>query len=324
MASEAPDATATPTETDDGLRELDVRAGLGLFASATQLDHLLAISRQLEVPAGHVLFERDASVDTLFQVISGDLEMRAPGLATWRVAEAGTAGFVDFMRARPHTRQAVAISAARLLELDAAEYSDYLEDNFQVSQRIMAQLSAGITADLIANPELHELLSSPSASGSRSFAGLEKVPVVDRLVMLSRMTAFRGASMQGLASLAQSAVETRYAPGEVIAAAGSRPSLVSLLVDGEIQLELPTGVRVMRRARDFVAHVEELATAPRLNIVIAATPAIVLQIEREELLDRIEEHFDLAMTIFAFIAAEQEKLNDYAATAEVALATDWK
>ncbi len=312
------------TATDDGLRELEVRAGLGLFASATQLDHLLAISRQLEVPAGHVLFERDSSVDTVFQVISGQLELRAPGQASWRVAEAGTAGFVDFMRGRAHTRDAVATTAARLLELDASEYRDYLEDNFGVTQRIMAELSAGITADLVANPELHELLASPAAAASRSFAALEQVPVVDRLVMLSRMTAFQGASMQGLASLAQSALETRYAPGEVIAAAGSRSSLVSLLVEGEIQLELPTGVRVMRRARDFVAHVEELATTPRLNVVIAATPAIVLQIEREELLDRIEVHFDLAMTIFAFIAGEQEKLNDYAATAEVTLATDWK
>lgn len=311
------------SEIDDGQRELDLRVGLGLFASETQLDHLLSISRQLEVPAGHLLFDRESSVDTLFQVISGEIEMRAPGLASWRVAQHGIAGFVDFMRGRAHARAAVVTTPARLLELDAAEYRDYLEDNFEVSHRFIAQLSTSITADLVANPELHELLASPATAEQRSFAELE-IPVVERLVMLSRMTAFRGASMEGLAHLAQSAIETRYAPGEVIATADSRSSLVSLLVEGEVQLELPSGVRVMRRARDFVAHVEELATTPRLNIVIAAAPAIVLQIEREELLDQIEEHFDLALSIFAFIAAEQEKLNDYAATAEVALGTDWK
>ncbi len=308
---------------DDGQRELDVRVGLGLFASEDQLGHLLAISRQVDVPAGHVLFERDTAVVSLFQVMSGEIEMRTPNRANWRVAGAGTAGFVDFMLGRPHARGAVSLTAARLVELDAAQYRDYLEDNFEVCHRIVSQLSADIIADLVANPETHDLLTSSAAARPRSYAKLE-IPIVDRLMMLSRMTAFRGASMQGLASLAQSAVEARFAPGEVIAAAGSSPTLVSLLVEGEVELELPTGRRFMRGARDFVAHAEELATTPRLIAVTAATPAIVLQIEREELLDRIEEHFDLAMSMLAFIAGEQEKLNDHAAAAGVPLSTDWK
>ncbi len=308
---------------DEGQRELDIRVGLGMFSSEAQLEQLLAIARQVDVQAGETLFARDAPVATLFQVMSGELEMHAPDKATWLVGGAGTAGFVDFMLGRRHRRTAITTTTTRLLELDATDYRDYLEDNFEVSYRIMAHLSAEITADAVARPESQHLLATPPAPRTRSFASVE-IPMVERLIILSRMPVFAGASTQGLADLAQSATEDRLPAGAVLAAAGSRSGLVSLLVEGEVQLELPGGGHVTRAGRCLVAHAEELATAARLTTITARSPVIVLRLEREQLLDRLEEHFDLQLALFAFLAREQERLNDHAAASGQPLSTDWR
>jgi CRP-like cAMP-binding protein len=308
---------------DEGRRELDVRVGLGLFASEAQLSHLLSIARPLDVDAGHVLYERSSPATTVFQLMSGEIAMKAPDLPSWRVQAGGTSGFVDLMLGRDHARAAVTTTPSRLLEVDAADYRDYLEDNFAVSHRIMSWLSGELVADTVTRPEAPTLLATHATPKTRSFAKVE-IPAVERLMMMSRMSALRGASTQGIANLAQSATEARFGPGEIIAAAGSSPTMVSFLVEGQVELELPTGVRVPRAGRDFLAHVEELAATPRLNTVTAVSPVIVLQIDREELLDRLEEHFDLLMAVFGGIARQQEKLNDVAAASGIAVRTDWK
>ena len=308
---------------NEGQRELDIRVGLGMFAAEAQLEHLLGIARQVDVAAGETLFARDAAVATLFQVMSGELEMRAPDRGTWRIAGAGTVGFVDFMLGRRHARTAITTTPVRLLELVASDYRDYLEENFEVSHRLIAHLSGEIMAAVVTGPDAAELLATPGRPRPRTSADVE-LPMVERLMMLSRMTAFAGASTQGLANLAQCAREVRYERGALIAFAGSRSNVVSVLVDGEVELELPSGVHVTRRGPNLVAHLEELATTPRLTTVTALSPATVLQIDRELLLDRFEEHFDLPLALFAFLARDQQRLNERAATAGEPLPTGWR
>jgi len=314
---------ADAPDTDDGRRELDVRVGLGMFASETQLAHLISIARHVDVEPGRVLFEAAGAPSTVFQLMSGEVAMDAPGLPSWRVKAGGTTGFVDFMLDRAHPRTAIAATPARMLELDAADYRDYLEDNFEVSHRIMSWLSHQIVADAAGRREASALLGAASEQRTRPFSKVE-LPTVERLMLMARMPEFGGASTQGIANLAQRAVEARFGPGEVIVAAGDTTTLVSILVDGEVELLLPSGARVRRVGRGFLAHVEELSTSRRLNTVTALSPLAVLQIEREELLDRLEEHFDLTMAMFATVAREQDKLNDVAAVSGIGVSTDWK
>jgi CRP-like cAMP-binding protein len=299
-----------PEHDDEGRRELDLRVGFGLFASETQLDSLLSIARRVDVEPGQVLYTREEPLTTLFQVIVGQVELEAPELPIWRVRDGGAVGLVDFALGRAHTRTAIATLPSQLIELDAADYRDYLEDNFEVCHRIVAQLSGRLMEDMISEPG--RFLSRDAEHEPRTYSKVE-IPLVERLIMMSRMPAFRGTSTQALANLAQSATEQRYAPGEIIAPAGAMTKLVSLLVEGTIELVLPHG-SARRTGRDFVAHLEELALGPRSTTAIAVTPATVLQIERDDLVDRIEEHFDLAMTLLAFVAGEQQRVNEASST----------
>lgn len=295
-----------PTTADEGRRELDLRVGFGLFASETQLDSLLSIARRVDVEAGQVLFTRGEPTTTLFQIVVGQVELGAPELPSWKVRDGGAVGLIDFALRRPHARRAIATTASQLIELDAADYRDYLEDNFEVCHRIIAQLCGRLATDMISDAA--RFLPNVAESDRRSYANVE-IPLVERLILMSHVPAFRGTSTQALANLAQSALEHRYEAGEVIVRAGATTNLVSLLVEGTIELELPHG-RARRTGRDLVAHLEELAVGPRLTTAIAVTPAIVLQLERDDLVDRIEEHFDLATTLLAFVATEQERVNE--------------
>ena len=180
--------------------------------------------------------------------------------------------------------------------------------NYEVGHRILSQLSNRIIAAMIASRDSTLFETSDLTHPERSFGDVE-IPLVERLIILSRMPAFRGSSMQALAKLAQSAVERRYPAGDVITAAGTSSDVVSLLVEGAVELVLPNG-RARRSGRQLVAHLDELATGQRSITATAATDAIVLQLEREDLIDRIEEHFDLCMTLLAFVAGEQDRVNN--------------
>jgi CRP-like cAMP-binding protein len=303
---------ADPPTQNEGRRELDVRVGFGLFASEDQLGSLLSISRRVDVEAGQVLYARGEPITTLFQIVTGTVELQAPDVPTWQVEDRGAVGLIDFAVGRPHARTAVAIAPSQLLELDAADYRYYLEDNYEVGHRIVSQMSARLVADMIASPDPARFLARTRAHEHRWTAKVE-IPLVERLIILSRMPAFAGTSMQALASLAESATERRFAAGDAITAAGTDPGMISLLVEGTVELELPTGP-VARAGRDFVAHLEELTVGPRSTTAISMTEAIVLQLDRDDLIDRIEEHFDLAMTLLAFVATEQERVNNASAT----------
>ena len=308
----------SPDPDDGGRREIDLRVGFGLFASENQLDSLLSIARRVDVESGQVLYTRGEPMTTLFQVIVGHVEVQAPELPSWHVRDGGAVGLIDFSLGRAQSRTALATSPSQMIELDAADYRDYLEDNFEVCHRIVAQLSGRLMADMITDParfltrEAEHEAGHEAGHEARTYAKVE-IPLVERLIMMARMPAFRGTSTQALANLAQSAIERRFAPDEVIEEAGTTTKLVSLLVEGTIELVLPYG-RARRSGRGFVAHVEELAVGPRRSTAIAVTPAIVLQLERDDLIDRIEEHFDLGMTLLAFVAAEQERVNEASST----------
>lgn len=288
---------------DDVRHELDVRVGLGLGASEDQLNQLLSISRQVELAAGQVLFTRGAPVAKLYRLSSGIVELTAPPLPRWRVVDRGAIGFLDLMQGRPHARTATATAPARVLEIDAADYREYLEDNFDVCYRLIEQFAHALVAGLATSSDPAALLAQPEIADARTFANVE-IPVVERVLMLARLPMFRGASTQALADLAQRATEARHAPGEQIAETGA----VSVLVSGAVELALPDGTRIRRAGRGLLAHADELVAGARVFTAYAATPTVVLQLDREDFLDRMDEHFELASALFAYLATERDRL----------------
>lgn len=316
--------SAELSATGEGQHELDIRLELGQFASPSQLEHLLSISRRVDVEPGHVLFKRGDPTHHVVQVMSGEVELRSPTSPTWTIADSGTAGMLDLMRSRLHARTGVATTPVRILEVDAEDYRDYLEDNFDVSLAILARLSSELAVQMTNSDHAARLYEIAITTGSHPRFGDVEIPIIERMMLLSRMEIFATASRQALATLGQRAAEGRFSPGDVIAAAGESPNVVTILVEGSVDLTAGGRLVAQRNGRGLLAHVEELSAAPRLTTATAATPVITLQVEREELLDRMEEHFDLALSLFHFLAEGQERMNDFLAAAGQPLGAGWK
>lgn len=313
---------AVPDAADEVERELDIRAGLNLFSSEKQLQHLLGSTRQFDVKAGQVLATRGSPLKSVFQLADGEIEMRGdPGQPVWRIADRGAVGFVDFMLGRPWSRTAVAVKPSRVLELDAGAYRDYLEDNFEIGHQVIAQIGTRLIDDVLASSEAATILGrSAPRDGKRALDYQAEVPLVVRIMLLARVPAFSGGTIQALANLAQVAREVRYHAGEVITEAGTTSNEFSVLVAGEVTLTHPTqDLTATRYPVDLVAHASELSTGPRPLRAVASEDSLVLQIDREELLDRVEEHFELAMSMFAYMATVTEELNNAIAASGAAI-----
>lgn len=54
---------------------------------------------------------------------------------------------------------------------------------------------------------------------------------------------------------------------------------------------------------------------PRRVSVRGVTETVILQIDREELLDRMDEHFEVAQSLFAYVAGQREQLNNLSTAA---------
>jgi CRP-like cAMP-binding protein len=301
----------SPTESqplDAVTRELDLRSGMMFVENERQLQQLLSIARAVEVRRGDRLFERGAPVSAVFLIMQGDVDLVAEAGPTWHFSGSGGIGFVDYMIGRPHARTAIARTHVRAVAIDAADYSEYMHDNVDLAHRAIARLGGMVIDDVVTTGDATVLARAPDDHAHPE--GGEPT-LIDRVVLLSRTPAFARAPVQALADLARSSGLARFSAGQVIAPAGTRSEVVSVLVRGQVELTAPgRGFTAIRGPIDLVGHAAELTDAPRLLAARAVRDSLVLQVHREDLLDGIDEHFELFQSLVAYVSRLREALND--------------
>lgn len=295
---------------DDVALELDLRSEMPFVRSELELQQLLAIARHVEFRAGEHLFDAGSPIDRVYLVTDGEVEMVAAARPSWRLVGSGGVGFLDFMIGRPHGRTAIARRDVRALEIDAADYKEYLQDHIDLCTEVLGRLCTSLFDDMLASPVPALLLGR---SQDPALSAVEPT-LVDRLVILSRVRAFQRATVQALADLANAARFVRHAAGTSIATADARHDVISILVRGEVELCSSGAPPIRRGAVDLLCGVAELSSAPRRVSVRAVGDVDLLEIDREDLLDRMDEHFEVAQSLFAHLAAERESLHDLAAS----------
>lgn len=299
-------------------RELALRSEMPFVQTEAQLHQLLAIARHVDFHRGDHLFEAGAQIASIYLITAGDVELVAEGSPSWRFNGSGGVGFLDLMMMRPHSRTAIARSDVRTLEIDAADYREYMQDHSDVGHQVLSMLSSNLFDEMLAAHDRAALLHRPPDVDL--LPGSEDPTLVDRLLLLSRVPAFSRATVQALANLAQHARVVRFAAGDVIATAGARSEVLSVLVHGQVELTKPgTPLSALRGPVDLVCDIAELSTVPRYLAARATQDSVVLQIDREELLDRLDEHFELTQSLFAHVASQRELFNNSAAAAGIDL-----
>jgi CRP-like cAMP-binding protein len=282
-------------------RELALRAGsLGL--DAAQIGQLLGLAHDVEFHAGDSLCVGGAITHHVYLLIDGEADDGA--------VAGSTLGVLDALMGRRSARTVVARTRVRALELHVDDYLAFLHDNIELCQKMIDQLATRLQAAVLALPDPAAHLGSPSGEPAPPFDDA----IVARLLLIRRVPAFQSAAVQALVSLAERARVRRAGAGEVLFSEGDPSEMVWMVARGGIELTRAGSPLVLHRgAAELVTHLAELTVGPRTFTATAAGPSVLLGVHREDLIDRLEEHFELARSILIYLAGEQERLERAAA-----------
>lgn len=291
-------------------RELALRAGsLGL--GAAQIGQLLGLAHEVELHAGDRLCVGGATTHHVYLLVDGEADDGA--------AAGSILGVLDALTGRRCARTVVARTPVRALELHVDDYLAFLHDNIDLCQRMIDQLATRLQAAALALPDPAAHLCSAPAEPAPAVED----SIVARVLLIRRVPAFERASVQALVSLAERARVRRAGAGETLFSEGDPSEMVWMVARGGIHLTRAGASLVLHRGpAELVTHLAELTVGPRTFTATAASPSLLLGVHREDLIDRLEEHFELARSILSFLAGEQERLDRAASPADVAADVD--
>jgi len=255
-----------------------------MFA-ATELAELATIAENVvetTFPAGAVIAPAGAQLPALHLVLEGRIEAGR----SWGARQ--IFGALQVFARREHLVTAVATAETQTLQLSAADLVEVLEDNFGVLLSVVRELAARM---VVAGPPGPPIVV-PSAGA--------ELGLVDRLIVLRQLAPFAGAGLQGLSMLAHSSEEVRWAPGTIVARAGELASGSLLVLEGV--LRGPGGASYeLGRGQGFGA-LETLAGIGHTLTLEAITPVRALHSGGTAMLDVLEDHPDIGMSIISAFA----------------------
>ena len=129
----------------------------------------------------------------------------------------------------------------------------------------------------------------------------------DRLLLLRSLEEFGGLDDEGLLLLVENARERAYSAGEYVLRAGDEPTVIHVVIDGEIVVKragLPDLVIPQRRAFGLIAVMAEA----RNQDAIAAVDTRVLEIPVKGYRAALEENFSLMRNALRFLGALLSKM----------------
>jgi CRP-like cAMP-binding protein len=125
---------------------------------------------------------------------------------------------------------------------------------------------------------------------------------VERLILLRRLTPFAAARLEPLSLLARSASERSLAAGTVVARCGDRGHRILVVLAGRLRATSPGGGTHDLGPGAAIGALETIGAMLHLETIEAIEPARVLEISSERLLDVLEDHADLSLSILTTLA----------------------
>lgn len=271
---------------------------------AWAMPRLVSATRDLRVHAGETIFRIGEPSELVYFVVSGSVRADRPGFPSWTLGERSVVGILDAVLERPRSREATAITAARLLELSVSEWFEILEDSIDTAMRTVDTI-ASVLVDL-----RRQAREAPAPAPPDAAPRPASLSLVERIVVLRRVDCLRRAGVQTLATLAAHAEEVRFEPGDApVAIRGdARDRAMFVIAHGEMETTSGPPLTRERFGRSEMlggaaAFVERAGFEAR-----AAQRTVALRVSAEDWFDVMEEHFDLTRSIVMSLVAEREVL----------------
>ena len=285
-------------ERDRVERELFLRSTIGRNLPSTR--ELAELMHDVAFDAGALIYREGDAADEIFFVLHGTVGLSKSGGLRHEYGPGSVIGIFDVEQDKARARTAVALTEVALLSLSAEDRLELLEDSFEHTRAILRATAARLD-------ELARYGGGPLDPGATLAAKPEALLLIERVFTLRDTPAFRRASIQALVSLAPAADEVRLAAGELLFARGEARAVLFVVVAGCLELERADGQRERFGAASLLGGGAAFADALVRQSARSLTSAVLLRIREEDFYDVMEDHFELARSVLAYLASEHER-----------------
>jgi CRP-like cAMP-binding protein len=287
-------------------RQLFLRSLGGASASPTLLALVSKRIKDRFVPAGEVLFSAGAPSIEIYFVFEGEVELRAEGHEPWVLTAPSVIGAIDALYERPHARTAVAKTDLQVLALSSDEWFDTIEENFEIARDNVMRVAEGLARLELELPPNGGFPEPDDDAPVEPALGLN---LVERMLLVRKSLAFRSATVQSVARLAQVAEEIELAAGEILHQPGKPAHSFYVVASGTVEI---TSVEPEVSARFGAGEIVFGAGAVGLRVPgftsRALAPTVLLAIRREDFFDIMEDHFEVMRSVMKGVSHERERV----------------
>ena len=309
-ASVSPPAPQIAIERELFLRTMSV--GRAHSAAAQQLVRAM---RDASFRAGETIYRVGDFTRLIHFVTHGELDLTAPNGDTWRLKAPAVIGILDVTQRRPFSRTATAITDVRALVMREDDWIETLEEHFEFARASLSSVAADVHRLHLNNSPGGGFPEAPPSDGDEPHA----LNIQERTLALRASPCFQTAGIQALARIAVSAEERALSRGERLFSLGDRAASIFVVARGTVHIEReePT-IRARFGPGSIVGGGGALSFVTQPYTAAAESPAVVLEVRREDLVDVLEDHVEMIRSLFVGLGSEREHImNELARTAKI-------
>jgi CRP-like cAMP-binding protein len=259
---------------------------------------LVAYATEELVAAGAVLQVGGDPVGKVRVIVEGKVAGRLPDGTTFELGADAVVGVSEYFAGHaPATLSAT--TDLVVLSIPTEAIYGILEDHFDVVVHIFRGLGRTLIRTLRAMPTLAGTADPPAVAPHGKRADLDEV---EQILALRNTLPFRRASVDGLAALAQTTRIQTFEPGQVLWKGTDDASWLGVILDGVVECETPfrTGLFYFSESgTNAVGFLDTLGDDKRWYEARATTDVRLLTIQKDDLLDTLEDRFDMALACLA-------------------------
>ncbi len=298
-----PDPTRKDRFTDVTERILYLRSiPVAALLPPPVLKVIAAQMREATFPAGAALMREGQPIEALHFLTSGRLELLRKGKPFGTLAPPQTLGFLGILARGDGTYDAITLEETSSFVLDAEVLTELLEDHFELLRATVRYLCERLLAELQELPQ--EALGSRLEAEPIPPAPAHTMDLVERMVYLRRLNAFKRTNLSSVAVLSRHLVEERYPAGARLWAAGEPADANYFIAHGRARCTAPDGRVWGAGPLNALGGIEAAAARPRWYEMRADTELVVFRLPIAGWEDVLEDDFAMAQDFMSVLAAQ--------------------
>ena len=246
----------------------------------------------------------------VYYIVEGEVEIRRNGRRVRSLGPRMVVGGISAIAEGDEGYDTVALRDTVTLRLRADDGQEIFEDHFVFLRRVIR----GTNSELL---DLRKRIPVHAGFTHELTPDLGVPPrtlnLVERMALLRETFSFAEGNIDGISDLANDVREVRLSAGTKLWSIGDEADYFLMPLSGTVRGETATQ-RFMLGPTDSVGAVDALAEEGRWFDATVERDLVAFRVERDVLLDVLEDHFDMAWALMRAIAGGTLALYDQIAT----------